>query len=512
MSAVADVRNRPRVAARVHSVIAGAAVATRPGATELPVVNPANEEQLGILQEADAVEVDAAVRAAREAFDRGTWPRLPVDARKDVLYRIRDTLREHTEELAWLECLNAGLPIARVREQLGRAARNFEFFAEVASTVAGQTFANDPGRLTLVTREPRGVGALFAPWNAPLALASMRVATCIAFGNTCVLKPSEHTPLSMLRMVELFHEAGLPPGVVNLVNGRGTVTGSALVEHPGIDMVAFTGGTQTGQSIMAAAGRRLKPCILELGGKSANIIHVSADFERALDGALASIYSNNGQQCLAGSRILVQRPIAERFIEAFVERARRIRIGDPMEPETELGPLCFREHLERVLSYVDVAKSEGAQLLTGGRRAAGFDRGYYMEPTAVFAPSNALRVCQEEIFGPFATILAYDAPEEAIAIANDSAYGLVAYVWAGDLDVVTRCSRDIRAGTIWVNTPMIRDLRAPFGGFKQSGIGRDGATSSAEFFTELKTTMIPIGTPPLPGFGPGGEPRHKEQP
>jgi len=507
MSAVADVRNRPRIDERIHSVIAGARVAARAGATELPVINPATEQTMSVLQEADAAEVDAAVGAARDAFDRGPWPRLPLDDRKDILYGIRNLLRDRSDELAHLECLNAGLPIARVREQLARAARNFEFFAEVASTVTGQTYTGNRSHLTYVTREPKGVGALIAPWNAPLALASMRVASCIAFGNTCVLKPSEYTPLSMLRMAELFHEAGLPPGVVNLVNGRGAVTGTALVAHAGIDMVAFTGGTRTGKAIMAAAGAQLKPCILELGGKSANIIHESAVFERALDGALASVYSNNGQQCLAGSRILVHRPIAERFIAAFIERARRIRIGDPMQPETEMGPLCFREHLERVLSYVEIAVGEGGELLTGGRRAPGFSKGYYMEPTAVLARSNKARVCREEIFGPFATFLVYDAVDEAIEIANDSPYGLVAYVWAGDLDVTMRCSRDIRAGTVWVNTPMVRELRAPFGGFKQSGIGRDGATSSVEFFTELKTTTIPVDAPVLPGIGRDGNRR-----
>jgi acyl-CoA reductase-like NAD-dependent aldehyde dehydrogenase len=329
----------------------------------------------------------------------------------------------------------------------------------------------------------------------------MRVASCVAFGNTCVLKPSEYTPLSMLRMIELFHEAGLPPGVVNLVNGRGSVTGVALVSHPGIDMVGFTGGTHTGAAIMAAAGRHLKPCILELGGKSANIIHPSADLDRALDGALGGIYSNNGQQCLAGSRILVQRAIAEEFIARFVERARRIRIGDPMNPATEVGPLAFKEHMQRVLSYVDVARADGATLLTGGRRAPGFERGYYVEPTAVLATGNRDRVCQEEIFGPFATFLVYDTLEEAIAIANDSSFGLVAYVWANDLGVVMRASRDLRAGTVWINTTMVRELRAPFGGYKQSGVGRDGATSSAEFFTEQKTTTIPIDCAPLPRFG-----------
>jgi acyl-CoA reductase-like NAD-dependent aldehyde dehydrogenase len=329
----------------------------------------------------------------------------------------------------------------------------------------------------------------------------MRVATCIAFGNTCVLKPSEYTPVSMLRMVELFHEAGLPPGVVNLVNGRGSVTGVALVSHPGIDMVGFTGGTNTGAAIMAAAGQHLKPCILELGGKSANIIHPSADLDRALDGALAGIYSNNGQQCLAGSRILVQRGIADGFIGRFVERARRIRVGDPMDPGTELGPLAFADHLRRVLSYVEVARAEGATVLTGGRRPAGFERGYYLEPTAVLAPGNAARVCQEEIFGPFATFLLYDTVDEAISMANDTSFGLAAYVWAGDLDVVMRASRELKAGTIWVNTTMVRELRAPFGGYKQSGVGRDGATSSVEFFTEQKTTTIPVSPAAVPRLG-----------
>jgi acyl-CoA reductase-like NAD-dependent aldehyde dehydrogenase len=285
------------------------------------------------------------------------------------------------------------------------------------------------------------------------------------------------------------------------VNGRGTVTGSALVAHPGIDMVGFTGGTRTGAAIMSAAGGSLKPCILELGGKSASIVHPSADLDRALDGVIGGIYANNGQQCLAGSRILVQRQIAAEFIARFVERARHIRIGDPMDAQTELGPLAYKEHLERVLSFVDVARKEGAELLTGGQRAPGFPRGYYMEPTAVLAQSNASRVCQDEIFGPFATFLVYDTLDEALAIANDSPFGLVAYVWAEDLNVVMRASREIRAGVVWVNTTMVRELRAPFGGFKQSGVGRDGATSSVEFFTELKTTTIPIDPVPLPQLG-----------
>ena len=486
---------------QVTSLIDGKHVAPRTTGEDLEIVNPATEAVLTRLREADAEEVDAAVRSARRAFDHGPWPRMDINDRKDILYSIRDHLRKHAEELAYLECLNTGLPLQSVRGHVARMARNFEFFAEVASNVHGETYTQTAGFLTYVTREPKGVAGCIAPWNAPLALASMRVATCIPFGNTCVLKPSEYTPLSMLRMVEIFHEAGLPPGVVNLVNGRGAVTGNALVAHPGIDMVGFTGGTVTGRAIAAAAGRNLKPVALELGGKSANIIFESANFEQALDGALDSIYRNNGQQCLAGSRILVQRSIAKRFIEAFVERARRIRIGDPLQADTELGPLAFRQHMERVLSFAEVARSDGAKLLTGGKRSAAQPRGWFIEPTAVLAADNDARVCREEIFGPFATFLEFDTLDEAIAIANASIFGLVNYVWSQDLNVAMRCSRDIRAGTVWVNTPMMRELRAPFGGYKESGIGRDGPQASLEFFTELKATIIPIDGVKMHRFG-----------
>ncbi|MEY4358236.1 MAG: hypothetical protein RL469_1562 [Pseudomonadota bacterium] len=500
MTELAITRSFPTVP-QVTSLIDGKHVAPRATGEDIEIVNPATEAVLTRLREADAEEVDAAVRSARRAFDQGPWPRMDINDRKDILYSIRDHLRKHAEELAYLECLNTGLPLQSVRGHVARMARNFEFFAEVASNVHGETYTQTAGFLTYVTREPKGVAGCIAPWNAPLALASMRVATCIPFGNTCVLKPSEYTPLSMLRMVEIFHEAGLPPGVVNLVNGRGAVTGNALVAHPGIDMVGFTGGTVTGRAIAAAAGRNLKPVALELGGKSANIIFDSANFEQALDGALDSIYRNNGQQCLAGSRILVQRSISKRFIEAFVERARRIRIGDPLQADTELGPLAFRQHMERVLSFAEVARSDGAKLLTGGKRSTAQPRGWFIEPTAVLAADNDARVCREEIFGPFATFLEFDTLDEAITIANASNFGLVNYVWSQDLNVAMRCSRDIRAGTVWINTPMMRELRAPFGGYKESGIGRDGPQASLEFFTELKATIIPIDGVKMHRFG-----------
>jgi acyl-CoA reductase-like NAD-dependent aldehyde dehydrogenase len=345
------------------------------------------------------------------------------------------------------------------------------------------------------------VAALMSPWNAPLALASMRLATCIAFGNSCVLKPSEYAPLQIHRLVELMHDAGLPEGVVNLVNGRGAVTGAALIGHPGIDMIGFTGGTDTARGIMASAGARLKPVIMELGGKSAAIVTANADFDQALDGVLQGIYANNGQQCLAGSRILLQRSIADRFIAAFVARSEAIRIGDPLLGSTEMGPLANAPHRARVLGFADIALQDGAALLTGGGRSQAHDRGYFVQPTAVLTRDNRARINQEEIFGPFATLQLFDTLDEAIAIANDSSFGLVAYIWSEDVREILRCSREIRAGTIWANTPVMREVRAPFGGYKESGIGRDGMTSSADFFTEWKTTSMPYAPLPIAKMG-----------
>ncbi|PKB14598.1 5-carboxymethyl-2-hydroxymuconic-semialdehyde dehydrogenase [Novosphingobium kunmingense] len=468
-------------------------------ATLVEIIDPSTEEVASHLAEANAKTVDLAAKAARQAFK--AWSTMGTDNRNDILYAIHDRLVVEAQSLAQIEARTTGLPVRNLAALIRRTAANFRSFAEFASSLSGESYLQNPDFLTYVTREPKGVAALISPWNAPLALSSMRIATCIAFGNTCVLKPSEYTPQSVLRMVELMHEAGLPEGVVNVVNGRGTVTGSALVDHPEVDMVGFTGGTMTGRAIMAAAGRRLKPSIMELGGKSAAIVCADADFDRAIDGTLAGIYANNGQQCLGGSRILVERRVADHFISEFVRRTRAIKLGDPLDPSTEMGPLAYRAHRDRVLSYLDAATNEGAEVLCGGGRPQGLERGWYVEPIAVLAKDNASRVCQEEIFGPFATFLIFDSLDEAISIANASDFGLVAYVWTASLDAAMRCSREIRAGTIWINTPMMRELRAPFGGYKDSGTGRDGASSSADFFTELKTTSIPLREVPLPVFG-----------
>ena len=445
-----------------------------------------------------------AVARGREAFETGPWPRMPVKRRQQILRGAARLIREHQDELAILETLCAGLPAGHLRgRQIPRAAENFEFFADFIGTQSGETFEQEDGFLTVVTREPAGVGALIAPWNAPLALASMQIASCIAFGNTCVSKPSEYTPLAVARMVELLCEAGLPDGVVNLVNGRGAVTGEALVRHPGIDRIAFTGGTTTAKSIMATAAAELTPVHMELGGKSANIVFDDADLERSIDGSLINVFSNNGQMCIAGSRILVQSGIADRFIESFVERTARIRVGDPMDPETEIGPLAFEAHLERVLNYVELARAEGAGILTGGRRLERLAPGFFMEPTVARVADNGLRVCQEEVFGPFATIQVFDDSDEAIAIANDSDYGLVAYAWTGNLQLGLKVQETVRAGTVWINTPLLRDLRAPFGGFKNSGIGRDGPRQCAEFYSEEKATIVPRKLSPLRQMGGG---------
>jgi acyl-CoA reductase-like NAD-dependent aldehyde dehydrogenase len=461
------------------------------------IVDPCLGAPISAFDESDAAQVDAAVAAARAAFERGSWPRASVQRRQAVLRDIQAVLLRHVDELAWLECRNTGIVLRELRQRhLPRAASNFGFFADHIGHSAGQVYRQTPGYVSTVMREPAGVAALISPWNAPLALSSMQIASAIAFGATCVIKPSEQSPLAVMRMVELMHEAGLPPGVVNLVNGRGPVTGQALVAHPDVRRVCFTGGTETGRRIMETAARHLAPCTLELGGKSANIVFASADLDRALDGALLGIFSNNGQQCLAGSRILVQRRIFDDFVERFVARARGLRIGHPMDDTTELGPLASSAQLQRVLRYAAHARDDGCTLLTGGAAVSRLSPGFYAEPTAVIAPDNRCRVAQDEIFGPFATLMAFDDVDDALTLANDSRFGLVSYVWSDHLPTVTAMTEGLRTGIVWVNTPMMRELRAPFGGYKDSGVGRQSGDACEAFFTEEKVVTIPT-TPPL---------------
>ena len=485
------------------SAIIDGAPAAGSGAT-LAVVDPSNEEVIAEFAESDPVLVDRAVQSARNAFERGEWRRKSVEARQTVMRQCAAAIEAAADEIADIECANTGLPYAQVRgRQVMRAAGNLRFFADYIGQMTAELYEQELEYLTFVRREPIGVAALISPWNSPLALGSMKIASAIAFGNSCVIKPAEQAPLGLTRLIQVLHEAGLPPGTVNLLNGGGAVTGDALVRHPEVDAVSFTGGTGTGKAIMAAAGARLKPSVMELGGKSANIIFDSADIEQAIDGALIGVFTNNGQQCLAGSRILVQRGVAERFIDAFVARARAVRVGHPRDPSTEVGPLASRGHYEHVMSFVPGADDNSVQVLAGGSRAPGFDRGFYFQPTVVALESNEHRICQEEIFGPFASIMIFDTPDEAYRIANQSRFGLVGYVWSQDVATVMEAQERISAGTIWCNTPMMRELRAPFGGYRESGVGAEGGRAAEAFYTRQKTVSIPRRPLTLPRLGLG---------
>ena len=457
---------------------------------ELGVRYPATAERVTWLVESGPAEVDEAVSAARESFESGVWRGLPSAKRAAVLRRGAELIRRHADELAVLEVLCAGLPLAHlVRRQLPRAAENFSFFADHVEGLSSPSLAPADSYDTHITYEPAGVAALLTPFNAPLAMASMRIASCIAFGNSCVIKPSEYSPLSVRRLVELLIEGGVPPGVVNLVNGRGSLTGDSLVSHPDIDRIALTGRSGTGRKVMARAAARLVPVQLQLGGNGATIIFEDADLDRAIDGALISAFGNSGQMCVAAPRILVDRRIATTIIERFVERVEAIRVGDPTDLHTECGPLAYREHMDSVLACIARAQEEGAEILTGGAAVEALLPGYFVAPTVMTVADSRPAICREEVLGPVAIIRTFDAPEEAISLANDSNFGLVCYAWTGDASLVKKLQCELQVGTLWINTPLIRDLRAPFGGMKQSGIGRDGARECAEFFSEAKAII-----------------------
>ena len=474
----------------ISALIDGEVIST--GEAPVAVVNPADDSLIVDLPEAGTDTVDRAVKAARRSFEEGIWRNMPVEKRQAVLRRCGDVIEAAADELAHIESANTGIPYSQLRSRsVVRAADNFRFFADYIGQSVGELYEQNPDYLTMVRREPVGVAALISPWNSPIALGSMKIASSIAFGNSCVLKPSEQAPLGISKLATLMVDAGVPEGVVNLVNGRGATTGDQLVRHTDVDVVTFTGGTHTGRLIMKAAGENLKPATVELGGKSANIIFDDADFEQAVDGALLGIFTNNGQQCLAGSRILVQRGIADRFIEAFIARARNIRVGHPLDAATELGPLVSQRHMQHVLSFVPEAGLAGHRILTGGKRAPGFDVGCYVEPTIVQVDSNDSRICQEEIFGPFAALMIFDTDEEAYHIANHSRFGLVSYVWSQNINRIMEAQERIAAGIVWCNTPMMRELRAPFGGYKESGVGSDGGKACEAFYTRQKTVSIP---------------------
>ena len=466
-------------------------------------LNPSTNEPITDVAEGLAADVDLAVRAARTAFDDGPWPRLKPSERAAVLRRIATAIRDNADELIGLEILDIGMPIAQMRGLAARAAENFDYFAGVITELTGDAYQVGGDFLNYTIHKPVGVAGLIMPWNAPLMLSTWRIAPCLAAGNTIVLKPAEWSPLTATRLAELLDEVGLPQGVFNVVHGFGESAGAALVAHEGVNLISFTGESATGSAIMANAAATLKRVSFELGGKSPVVVFADSDFERAVDAVLAQIFTLNGQRCTAGSRLLVEEPMYEDLVQAVAARARDIRVGDPFEEKTELGPLIRPEHHERVLGYLDSAVQEGARLLAGGKRPDGLAEGNFLEATVFADVTPSMRVFREEIFGPVLVATPFADEDEAIRLANATEYGLAAYVWTQDVSRAHRVAQAIDSGLVWINSQNVRDLRTPFGGMKASGIGREGGHYSFEFYCELQTVHVGLGAHRIPRLGLG---------
>ncbi|MFC7366653.1 MULTISPECIES: aldehyde dehydrogenase [Bhargavaea] len=460
------------------------------------VTNPANQELIARVSEATEEDVDRACRAARDAFENGPWRKMPIEERAAKLRKMADIILERKEEIARNDAMDVGKPYeATLNGEVARAAHNIRFFADFAEKQGAEAYPMGEEYINYTRYEPVGVAALITPWNVPFMLTTWKLGPCLAAGNTAVIKPAENTPLSVSLLGEIAKEAGIPDGVVNVVQGKGSVVGNALTTHPEVDLVSFTGSTATAKHIMESGASTLKKVSFELGGKAANIIFEDADLEKAIPGSIRAAFFNSGQVCLAGSRILVQRSILDEFLEKFKQAAQAMKVGDPQEKGTDMGPLVSEDHYKKVTSYFEVAKQEGAQLISGGKRPElpeKLSEGFYLEPTIYVHEDPKARICQEEIFGPVVTIIPFDTEEEALEIANDTQYGLNGVVWTENLKRAHRISHGVRAGTIWVNCWFVRDLRAPFGGFKKSGIGREGGEHSMAFFTEAKNICIAL--------------------
>jgi aldehyde dehydrogenase (NAD+) len=459
----------------------------------MEVVNPATEEVVAEVPAADASDVDAAVTAARAALD-GPWGKLSARERGRLVRRLADRLTERADEVARLETLHNGKPITESRQiEIPLVAECFEYYAGWSDKVMGETIPVKGNHLVYTLREPVGVVAAIVPWNFPLVLAAWKVAPALACGNTVILKPASQTPLTALALAEIAVEVGLPPGVLNVITGPGSTVGRAIVEHPGIDKVAFTGDTATGRSIMQGAAGTLKRITLELGGKSPNIVLSDADMDAAIRGATIGIFYGKGEVCAAGSRLLVDRSIKDEFIDKLAARVKKMVPGDPMDPKTRFGALASRTQLETVMKYIAAGKSEGATLVAGGERAdIGTGKGYFVRPTVFADVTPAMTISREEIFGPVLAAIDFADLDEAIARANDTPYGLAAGVWTRDIKKAHYVAKKLQAGTVWVNTYNVYDTAAPFGGYKQSGFGREMSAHAIEHYTQLKTVWVDL--------------------
>jgi aminomuconate-semialdehyde/2-hydroxymuconate-6-semialdehyde dehydrogenase len=456
-------------------------------------INPANEELLGTVAEGGVPEVDLAVAAARKALN-GPWKKMSANERVAVLRKVGDLILERKDELAALESLDTGKPVWLSGSiDVPRSAYNFHFFSDYIRTITNEATQMDDVALNYAIRRPVGVIALINPWNLPLLLLTWKLAPALAAGNTVVLKPAELTPMTATVLAEICRDAGVPDGVVNVVHGFGpNSAGSALVEHPDVNAISFTGETTTGKIIMASAAKTLKRLSYELGGKNPNIIFADSNLDEVIETTLKSSFINQGEVCLCGSRIYVERSAYDLFLEKFVAKTKELVVGDPFDGKTKVGALISEEHYERVNSYVRLALEEGGTIATGGKRPAGLDKGYFLEPTIITGLTRDCRVVKEEIFGPVVTVIPFDSEEEVLDQVNDSHYGLSATVWTNDLRRAHRVAGLIEAGIVWVNTWFLRDLRTPFGGMKQSGIGREGGMHSFEFYSELTNICIKL--------------------
>jgi aldehyde dehydrogenase (NAD+) len=462
------------------------------GAT-MEVINPATEAVIETVAAADAGDVDAAVAAARAALD-GPWGTMSARDRGRLVARLAARLMERADEIARLETLHNGKPISESRNiEIPAAAECFEYFAGWADKVMGETIPVKGNYLTYTLREPVGVVAAIVPWNFPLLLAAWKVAPALACGNTVILKPASQTPLTAIALGEVAVEVGLPPGVLNVLCGSGAVIGQALVEHPGIDKIAFTGDTSTGKAIMRGAAGTLKKITLELGGKSANIVLADADLDAAIRGASIGIFYGKGEVCAAGSRLLVDRAIKDEFIDKLAARTKKMMPGDPLDPKTRFGPVSSMKQLETVMRYIETGTREGATLVAGGARGdIGTGKGYFVQPTVFADVTPAMTIAREEIFGPVLAAIEFADLDEAIATANDTPYGLAAGVWTRDIKKAHYVARKLQAGTVWVNTYNVYDTAAPFGGYKQSGFGREMSAHALEHYTQVKSVWIDL--------------------
>ncbi|WP_269938564.1 5-carboxymethyl-2-hydroxymuconate semialdehyde dehydrogenase [Arthrobacter sp. HY1533] len=470
------------------------------GGERFNVLDPVSNSNYATAAAGQKADIDRAVEAATRAFREGPWPEMKARERARVLNRIADAVEGREDRLAELETFDTGLPITQARGQARRAAENFRFFADLVVAQFDDAMKVPGAQINYVNRKPVGVAGLITPWNTPFMLESWKLAPALAAGCTVVLKPAEFTPLSASLWAGIFEEAGLPRGVFNLVNGLGEEAGDALVKHPGVPLISFTGETTTGQTIFANAAPNLKGLSMELGGKSPCVVFADADLDAAVDSALFGVFSLNGERCTAGSRILVERSIYGEFCEKFAARARNIVVGDPHDPRTEVGALVHPEHYAKVMKYVAIGKSEG-RLLAGGGRPAGLETGNYVSPTVFADVRPNARIFQEEIFGPVVAITPFADDAGALALANGVKYGLAAYVWTNDLTRAHTFAQGLEAGMVWLNSHNVRDLRTPFGGVKASGLGHEGGFRSLDFYTEQQAVHITLGHVDTPKFG-----------